>query len=519
MRYTCHWIVLLLAAVCLADDRPNVVVVLADDQRAMDLGVAGHPVIGTPTIDALAERGVYFTNAFVTSAACTPSRTSILMGQYERRHGVTFGSQSALTEQALARSYPMLLKQAGYFTGYVGKNHTPIGRTDRGFGYKSGVMERAFDYWYAAHGHLQFYPKKRHRIFKNAEADTQIEIIEQAVVNFLTPSDAFIKTAGPFAARRPAGRPFCLLVNFNVPHSAATLRMQKRPDDPPLYRTAYRNQMDQLPIPPTYRPADAVEQPKIPAGVYNGRFIPSYDYVKNPASLREQMVREAQTITGMDRVVETLVRKLKQIGELDNTIIVYFSDHGIQHGEFGLGGKVLLYEPSIRAPLIIYDPRQPADHRGRRIERFALNIDLAPTLLELCGVEAPAGVQGRSLVPLMRGEQVEWREDFFLENMFMGQNYPRIEGVRGERYKYLRYFDKKKDQHHYHALTASIRGEQAIHEELYDLRRDPHETRNLADDPAHAATLDQMRARCQTLVTELYGDEPPDTHVRGVPDH
>ena len=127
---------------------PNVVVILADDQRADYLGCAGHPIVKTPNIDQLAAAGIRFKNAFATTAACTPNRTCILTGQYERKHGVTFGSSSSLSVEAFAETYPMQLRQAGYYVGYVGKNHSPIGLSSKGHGYKSGVMEELFDYWY-----------------------------------------------------------------------------------------------------------------------------------------------------------------------------------------------------------------------------------------------------------------------------------------------------------------------------------------------------------------------------------
>ena len=492
--------------------RPNVVVILSDDQREQDLGRNGHPVLTTPELDSLASEGVYFTEAFVTSAACTPSRNSIFLGEWERKHGVTFNSQSALTEEAFARSYPMRLRRAGYYTGYVGKNHSPIGKTDRGFGYESGVIERMFDFWYGNHKHTGFYPKGRHPIYNNATADTQVEILEEGAMDFLDV--------------RPADRPFCLLVNFNVPHSGGTRDMERRESDPDIYDTLYRDRIDEFPVPPNFVAAAEIDDPKIPTNVFSGDYIPSYDYAKTRPGLREHMVREAQTIHGVDRMVGNLRDALEAKGVADNTIIVYLSDHGIQHGEFGLRGKVLLYEPSVRIPMLIHDPRMPEGFSGREIDEFALNVDVAPTILDLCGLEVPASMQGRSLVPLMRGDPVAWREDFFLENLFFArenQPYPRMEAVRTERYKYIRYFDKDNDGHHFHMLTASIEGkepfpegEAPIHEELFDLANDPKESENLADDPAHADKLEELRARCRELVNELYGEGPPDTHVRGL---
>ena len=492
--------------------RPNVIVVLADDQRADYLGVAGHPIVKTPNIDRLARRGTYFPNAFVSSAACMPSRNTILTGQYERKHGVTFDSQSALNDRAFSRTYPMVLKQAGYFTGYVGKNHSPIGKSEKGLGYESGVMEQGFDFWYGNHRHSTFYPKTRHPIYKNAAADTQVEIFTEGSLNFLTPNETFLAGAREFLKERPADKPFCLLVNLNVPHGAGTGSMRQKKTDPALYRTAYRDQIKKMPQPETYVAAAKIGTPKIPRKVYNGEYIRGYNYVMTPKALRERQVLTCQTVTGIDRLVGRLVKELKQLGEAERTIIVYLSDHGLQHGEHGLGGKVLLYEESLRIPLIIYDPRLPADEKGRRVEEMAVTIDVAPTILDLAGVSAPPGIQGRSLVPFMRGENVAWREDFFCENLYMGQNYPRMEGVRSRDWKYIRYFDKKLDTPHAQALTASIRGEPPIYEELYDLKNDPQERENLVGLAEYSETLEQYRRRCQALVVQAKGgDGEPET--------
>src|SRR5688572_17261619 len=186
--------------------RPNIVFFLTDDQRWDSLGFTGNKVVKTPHLDRLAAEGVWFEQATVASAICTPSRVSYFLGQYERRHGVNFNSGTAVSEQAWAKSYPMLLRQAGYFTGYIGKNHTPVGTQ----AYRSGIIERSFDYWFAGHNALGFYPKRRHPIFERAKADTQIEIIGEGAKNFLAPEADFIAGAERFLQRRPADRPFCL---------------------------------------------------------------------------------------------------------------------------------------------------------------------------------------------------------------------------------------------------------------------------------------------------------------------
>ena len=496
---------------------PNVVVILADDQRFDYLGCAGHPVVKTPNIDHLAANGIRFSNAFATTSACTPNRTSILTGQYERKHGVTFGSDSSLSAEAFAETYPMLLKKSGYYVGYVGKNHSPIGLSSKGFGYESGVMDKQFDYWYGNHKHSSFYPKNRHPIYKNATANTQIEIFQEGAMNFLKANSEFAG-AKDFLRTKPNDKPFCLLVNFNVPHGAGTSSMKQLPSDPELYRTTYRDQINDMPQPRSYVAANDIKTPKIPRNVYNGKYIPGYNYVQTPDALRERQVLTCQTVTGVDQLVGGLVVELKRQGLYENTIIIYTSDHGLQHGEHGLGGKVLLYEDSIRVPLVIYDPRLPEERRGKVVDELALSIDIAPTILNLAKLPISTEMQGKDLSPIMKSEGYSWRKDFFCENMYMGQNYPRIEGVRSENYKYLRYFDKQKDQHHILSLSASIQGEEAIYEELYDLKNDPQEKQNLANSLSHRDILNKYRDRCRKLVvTAKGGSDYPKTHIENDP--
>lgn len=496
--------------------RPNIVVVLADDMRWDYLGAMGaNDIIQTPNLDKLAAEGTLFSNAFVTSAICTPSRTSILTGMYERKHGVTFGSNSVMTEEAWGNTYPMLLRKSGYYTGWVGKNHTPIGKTDKGVGYTSGVMEESFDYWRAGHGHLSFYPKNVHEIFSDAKADNQIDIIQEAIDEFLSVDEA-METSKSFLRTRPEDQPFCLLINFNVPHSNSTNSMKQLPGDPALYRTGYRDQLDQLTLPTNYIPFDSIQTPKLPVNVYNGEYLPSYDWVKSKESLNENQIRTLETVTGMDQVVGNIIQELEAQGVLDNTIIVFTSDHGILHGEFGLGGKTLLYDVDLKIPLVIY---APGLDQQQVVDELSLNIDLGPTLLDMAGVAIPEEMQGKSLKPLIENKDVAWRTDFFSENMFMEQNYPRTESVRTKDWKYIRYFSKEKDQHHILSLISPILGEQPIYEEFYDLKNDPNEENNLAGEAGSQELLEVFRKRCTELLKEAKGDnELPKTYISNFDD-
>jgi len=506
------------ATACADEDaaiRPNVIVLLADDMRVGYTGYEGHPFIETPNIDSLAARGTVFSNAFATSAACTPSRTTLLTGLYERRHGINFNSGSSMSSEAWQKTYPMLLKDAGYYVGYIGKNHTPVGKNEDGvIGYESGVMDRSFDYWYAGHRHLGFYPKdkKPHKIFANASADTQIEIMEEGMGNFFTPDQAF-QQGHNFLNSRPDDKPFALLLNFNVPHGAGTSSMELRDSDPVLYRTTYRDKLDAIDLPSTYVAENDIVAPKIPKSVYNGETIKQYDYVKSPDDMKERTIRTLQTISGIDKLLGRLLVHLEEQGIADNTIIVFTSDHGLLHGEHGLGGKVLLYEPSIRIPLIIYDPRDSAANDASSSDALVALVDIAPTLIGFVGLPVPQEVQGKNLEPLMRVAETPWRDILFLENNMTIQNYPRMEGVRTQRWKYIRYFDKAMDQGYEEMLMASVNGEQPVYEELFDLEKDPVEVQNLIADPACQDILKSLRTKNAVLLKQHRGASPLNTYV------
>lgn len=522
---------LVLTAATARATRPNLIFILTDDQRYDTLGVTGNTFIETPNLDQLANDGVFFANASVNSAICTPSRACYFLGQYERRHGINFNSGTAMVPEAWQKSYPMVLRDHGYFTGYIGKNHVPIGER----AYDTGLIDESFDFWYAGHAHLRFYPKRHHEIFRHARADTQIEILEEGTMSFLRTDRDFIAGANAFLRHRPPGQPFALTIAFNVPHGAAASTMELRPSDPELYRTAYRDRLDALPLPLNYVARNLIRTPKLPPDVLYAEFRQKgYNYVDTPETLRERLVRQAQLITGVDRFVGALRATLASEGLAENTIIVFTSDHGIMNGEWGLGGKALNYEACLRVPLIIYDPRQPEDRRGRRSMALAESVDIAPTLLDYAGIDIPDTMQGRSLRPVVEGLVEDIREASFAENLwstYFGN--PPIESVRTHEWKYIRYFKNDRslfanvdpknpypvlpEQVEAYArwLTASIRGEQPVYEELFHLPSDPQENVNLAGRPAYQAVLERMRAECQRLVTLAKGDldTPPATIV------
>lgn len=513
-----------------AQERPNIIFVLTDDQSYELLGCTGNTIVQTPNIDALATEGILFTNAHVSSAICTPSRISILLGQYERKHGVNFNSGTSVSEAAWEQSYPMIMRKAGYFTGWIGKNHAPIGKG----GYESGVMEKSFDYWYAGHGHLSFYPKDRHAIFNDAIAFTQPEIINEGVNDFLDPNERKLKGALHFLENRPTDKPFMLSINFNLPHGASTSTMKMKPTDDEIYRKLYRN--IEIPLPPNYIAKADIKTPKLPADLLHAEDRQEgYDYVDTPAGIKERLIREMEAMTGIDRMLGNLRKKLKDLKIDQNTIIVFTSDHGLFGGEQGLGGKSLCYEKTTHVPLIVFDPNAAKKAKGIKSDALVQSIDIAPTMLAMGGVAAPKVFQGKDISNLIKGGNEPVRNYVYSENLWSTHfGNPRCEAVQDKEWKYIRYYKnnnfsatkeikyakefgmnvnemlyKMHDPEiaiYRDYIEAPINGEAAVYEELYHLKKDPNELKNLVKDKKYASILASLQKQWKIEIKNARGE-------------
>lgn len=413
-----------------AEKRPNILVLVADDHRWDALGCMGNTIIHTPELDRLASQGVVFDNHFTTTAICCASRASIMLGQYAGTHGINDFKRPFSPEQ-VGRIYPVLLKQAGYHIGFIGK-----------FGVGATMPEESFDYW-------KGFPEQGF-YFPNGPAGPHLTHIMRDQAN------EFLKEA-------PRDKPFCLSVSFKAPHVQDQDPKQYLPPSDTL--SLYRD----VTIPPVRAGMDDINRFPLAMQRSENRRRWAVRFA-TPELYQASVKGYYRLISGIDAAVRSIRETLSRLGLADNTIVVYTADHGIFNGEHGFAGKWYFHEESIRIPLIIYDPRLPSNARGKRRQAMTLNIDLQPTVLQLANLQAPPSTQGRSLVSLLREDEPESRPLWFYEHHFTAKGWiPSSEGIRTQRWKYVHYTD-----------TASP------FEELYDLENDSSEMHNLAGNPRFA---------------------------------
>jgi arylsulfatase A-like enzyme len=424
-----------------AAQSPNIIFLLTDDHRADALGVAGNQYIQTPNLDQLANRGIRFKNAYVTTSICSVSRASILSGQYMSRHKIDDFAQD-FSPAALANTYPMLLKSKGYKIGFVGK-----------YGVGDNPPDQEFDFWACNRKGQPPYEYKR--------ADGSIIHHTDSVANGI---DQFLQKFGTQS-------PFCLSVSFKAPHeldgSPPTYPVQER------FKDLYKN--ISVPQPETADPSYWNAFPdffRTDKNIARERWQPLF----STPELHQQTVKDYfRLITGVDEVVGKLRKQLETLGIADNTVIIFMGDNGFALGEHGLEGKWFGFEESIRVPMIIYDPRNGKS--GSVEERIALNIDIAPTILNLAKLPVPPQMQGIDLLARKQGK----RDAFFYEHTFMGSpRLPKIEGVVKKDIKYMKF-----TEHGY--------------EQLYILKNDPLEKQNVAADPRYKKDLKKLREQYAAL--------------------
>jgi alpha-L-rhamnosidase len=429
--------------------RPNIIFILTDDQRWDALGYAGNDIIKTPEMDALARQGSYFSHAMVSTPICSASRASIFSGLYERTHRYSFQT-GPMRREYMEQSYPRLLRAAGYHTGFFGK-----------FGVNYTGQNELFNMFESYDRNGRF-PDRRGYYYKKLKG--------KAV--HLTRYTG--EKALEFIAEAPTDRPFCLSLSFSAPHAHDNAKAQyfwqetsdhlyqdMRMPGPKLGEDAHFNALPQ----------------SVREGFNRRRWHWRYD---TPEKYQHSVKGYYRMIHGIDLEIGKIRTRLKERGLDQNTVIILMGDNGYFLGERQLAGKWLMFDNSIRVPLIVFDPRV---RQHRDVTDMALNVDVPCTLLDLAGVKRPESYHGKSLMPLVSGQANSLARDAaLLEHLWEFENIPPSEGIRTVQWKYFRYVNDKSE------------------EALYSLVNDPQEIRNLAGLSQHANTLTALRRQCDQLI-------------------
>lgn len=481
--------------------RPNIIFLMTDDQRWNNFGCYGNPEFKTHNIDRLAEQGVIFDKAYYAVAICKPSRVTMLTGRYFANHRVGFSPpfDYSLSQAGLADSYPAQLKEVGYRTGFIGKvGFTVTEEAVRPGETKNYDLEKyfktTFDFFVGDGAHTggasKMWPADDPGLSAIYRKD------RKNTTRTLRNGEAILR----FLDTQPKDRPFCLSVSF-----LAT----KHDSDSHVYMPHYE----------LFKEVEFEAPDNWVEGANEGLPQVVKDHARGfrlhlqRTSTRELFLRQVRRFATqgytVDQQVGLMMDKLNEMGMLDNTIIIYTSDNGRFQGSHGLYDKCILYEDSIKQPLIVFDGRVPAARRGRREDALVSSVDIAPTILSMAGVAVPESMQGLDLCGILNQTQdrSQWRDAVLMENLFIAsmhgaRNKPdalernekmvaanksyRTRGVRTDRYKYFVYYEH----------NPPI-------EELYDLDRDPQEQNNLVNNPEFAATLKKLRKQTEEMYLDV----------------
>jgi len=426
----------------------NVVFILSDDHRYdfMSFMKGAPPFLQTPALDRMATEGVHVRNAFVTTSLCSPSRASILTGRYAHRHGIVDNSTPVPPGTSF---FPRDLQRAGYRTAFVGKWH---------MGHEDDEPRPGFEHWVSFRGQGVYNDpvlniNGERRKFEGYTTD----ILTDQALDWLKRQEV-----------SEPDKPFFLYLSHKAVHAEFV--------PAPRHKGAYAN--EPLPYPGTMADTEENYGGK-PAWVREQRYSwHGVEHMYHGAMEFDEFYRAyCETLLALDESVGRVLDHLDESGLSRSTLVIYMGDNGFLLGEHGLIDKRNAYEESLRVPMLAWAPGylQP----GTAIEQLVRNIDVAPTLLDLAGVQPAAQVDGRSVLAALRGEDVSWEGELLYEYYweYAFPHTPTTLALRGDRYKFI-YYPGVWDR-----------------QELYDLASDPQERRNLIDEPGHAARIQQMRER------------------------
>lgn len=439
--------------------RPNIVFIMTDGHRPEALSLNGHPFLQTPNLDRIGREGMQFRNSFVVNALCLPARATCLTGMYSHTTGAIDNR-----ERVIPQTIPLvsdLLRSEGYEVAMCGKAHIGRALRDRYWDYYFGFGGAEADYYWPS------IPEGRKGEIGKPE-------IREGFVDDLVADRALSWL------REKRDKPFCLFLWFQSPHS-------------PFFRPRrYMDLYNGIPIPKPATFDDDLKgypgKPRAFADADNkiGPYRKLSRTGSNCARSLEELAKDYYVgVKAVDDNVGKLWQTLAETGHMEDTAVFFTADHGFFLGEWRMYDKRLMHEPSIRTPLLVRYPK--LIRPGTVCDNMALNLDFAPTFLELAGAKVPQNMEGRSLIPLLKGEQLSnWRKDWLYEYY----EYPgthdvrKNRGVRTERYKFIHYFEEPEEF------------------ELYDLREDPGELHNVYGQPRYAELTQHLRQRLRELRQE-----------------
>ena len=444
------------------EKKPNFLFILVDDQPFDALQSSGrYPFLKTPNMQRLEDEGAKFDNFYVTQSICSPSRASFLTGTYPHIHGVNQNNRHVDPDWENYQPYNLFLQRAGYETAHIGKIHMAHYHNEK-------HIRPGFDYWYSFIGQGEYFdPMVNDNGKEYQENGYMTDILTEKAVGWLR-------------ERRDPNKPFSL----NLWHKA----VHEDHSPAPRHENLYAN--DSLPVPPY---GTHLENFK---GKPEWQRVKAWDskwkeYVHTDSIMPKQwpikgdkFKKLLECLAAVDESLGKVLKTLDEQGELDNTVVIYSSDNGYFMGEHGYWDKRIAYDNSMKIPMLIRYPKAIAP--GTKIDEIALNIDMAPTILDWAGLEIPEYMQGKSMANLFNDaiENNEWRQSFMFE-YYIDDAYPyagpNMLAIRTKKYKLVDAL-----------LLDDI-------DELYDLENDPGEMTNLIDDPKYQEIEDNLRLELEKL--------------------
>jgi arylsulfatase A-like enzyme len=454
-----------------AEARPNIIFIMSDDHAAHALSCYGSRINQTPNLDRLAREGIRLTNCFCTNGICAPSRATILTGKYSHLNGVKDNRDLFDAEQV---TFPKLLRQAGYETAMIGKWHLKSDPT-------------GFDYWNILPGQGEYHDPE------------MIELGERKkLTGYVT--DIITDLSIDWIKSRKGDQPFLLLCHHKAPHrnwqpDEKHAHMYEDVDisEPETFNDDYATRCDAarhqaMTIEHHFYESDTKGPP--PEGL-EGQALKKWKY--------ERFIKDyLRCVASVDDNVGRLLDYLEESGLADNTIVVYTSDQGFFLGDHGWYDKRFMYEEALRMPLLVRYPREIKP--GSVSDAIVTNLDFAPTFLDYAGVTAPTDMQGVSMRPVLAGHTPsDWRRSMYYRYYEYGDEgkggWHRVRphyGVRTQRYKLIHFHDDEIDAW-----------------ELFDLRNDPHELKNVYDDASYVGVVDRLKAELKRLRIQYRDSEEP----------